>query len=128
MSLEQRFWQRVAKSDEEFACWEWTGELNSMGYGRVTDYHNGQRIRYLAHRFSLRLALGELFDEQLVVMHTCDNTRCVRPDHLKQGSQRDNIADMHAKGRADVSGLAIGQRMTADERRKLVLDRARGIA
>lgn len=35
-----------------------------------------------------------------VVMHICDNPPCVRPDHLKVGSPRDNNLDMMGKGRA----------------------------
>lgn len=34
-----------------------------------------------------------------VVMHTCDNPICVNPKHLVVGTQIENIADMHSKGR-----------------------------
>lgn len=34
-----------------------------------------------------------------VLMHSCDNPRCVNPGHLKIGTQRDNIRDAIAKGR-----------------------------
>ncbi len=36
----------------------------------------------------------------LVVMHTCDNPLCVRPDHLSVGTVQDNSTDMTKKDRA----------------------------
>ena len=33
-------------------------------------------------------------------MHLCDNAPCVNPAHLQLATQRDNIRDAHAKGRA----------------------------
>jgi len=32
-------------------------------------------------------------------MHSCDNRRCVRPDHLSAGTVADNNRDMTQKGR-----------------------------
>lgn len=34
-----------------------------------------------------------------MVMHTCDNPRCINPNHLKLGTGIDNILDRQAKGR-----------------------------
>ncbi|MCE9561893.1 MAG: HNH endonuclease [Planctomycetes bacterium] len=36
----------------------------------------------------------------LVVMHDCDVRSCCNPDHLKAVTQKVNLADMRAKGRA----------------------------
>jgi hypothetical protein len=38
--------------------------------------------------------------EGMVIMHICDTPACYRYDHLRLGTQLDNIADMTRKGRA----------------------------
>lgn len=35
-----------------------------------------------------------------MVMHSCDNPRCINPEHLSLGTNADNLADMARKGRA----------------------------
>jgi hypothetical protein len=44
------------------------------------------------------MQFGALPDGQQV-LHRCDYRPCVRPDHLKSGNNRDNVADMVSKGR-----------------------------
>jgi len=36
----------------------------------------------------------------MVVMHLCDNPPCVNVEHLRLGTQGENMADARAKGRA----------------------------
>ena len=43
------------------------------------------------------LKYGEI--TQPVLRHTCDNSWCINPDHLIQGTQLDNIQDMESRGR-----------------------------
>jgi predicted transcriptional regulator len=69
-----------------YGCYEWTGVL-CKGYGRL----NG---RY-AHRFSWELYNGNI-PENLQVLHKCDNSKCVCPNHLYLGDDSDNGIDRRA--------------------------------
>lgn len=90
-NTEAKFWARVAKTD---SCWIWTGLKIRQGYGRFS--LNGKN--WLAHRLAFLFTYGE-FPDDLCVLHNCDNPSCVRPDHLRLGSIRDNNADTMVRGR-----------------------------
>jgi hypothetical protein len=91
VTTSEKFWSLVRKDQ---ACWAWTGGTNGRGYGAL--HVAGRKV--LAHRFSYELHFGRIPPGR-VIMHRCDNPICVRPDHLKLGTQLDNIADREAKGR-----------------------------
>jgi hypothetical protein len=92
-SIENRFWHNVDKKNHD-ECWFWKGGTYSNGYGRIS-YNNKQvgahRISYLIHNGSL--------DENLLVLHKCNNRLCVNPNHLYQGTYHDNMMDMVRSGR-----------------------------
>lgn len=90
--LEVKFWEKVKKSD---GCWLWTASLSAGRYGEMNDRKRGH---IKAHRLSWELHNGSIPDG-LEVCHKCDNTLCVRPDHLFLGSHDDNMQDMMRKGR-----------------------------
>lgn len=86
------FWSRIDKNN---SCWEWTGGLNTSGYGEI---HINKK-RYLVHRYSYELHYGPI-PEELIICHKCDNKKCVNPDHLMLGTYLDNSLDMKSKGRS----------------------------
>jgi hypothetical protein len=101
---EERFWKYVNK-DTGTSCWEWTGCLEIAGYGKLRV--NGKNIK--AHRFSYQLHKGEIPDG-MFILHSCDNPKCIRPDHLSIGTHAENMRDMINKNRDNkAKGSAAGQ-------------------
>jgi hypothetical protein len=93
-NLAERFWEKVeVRGPDE--CWEWTAGLNENGYGR---FRVNATTEAFAHRMSYVLHYGDDPGE-LMVMHSCDNPRCVNPAHLSLGTNEDNMRDAVAKGR-----------------------------
>jgi hypothetical protein len=83
----------------ETGCWEWNGRRDNTPkstYGRVD---NEAQFPVLAHRVAYEKWVGPL-DSELVLLHLCDNTICINPEHLRPGTQAENLEDMKAKGRA----------------------------
>jgi hypothetical protein len=82
-------------------CWLWMKPLRCW-YGGIWC---GERQRTIStHRASYEVYVGPIPDG-LCVLHRCDVPRCVNPRHLFLGTQSDNIADRHAKGRTVVIRL-----------------------
>lgn len=113
---QERFETKVRRAGPD-ECWAWGGETQNKGYGVFATYSGGKRKKHLAHRWALRASGVDLRDDQKV-LHSCDNPPCVNPAHLRAGTQLDNIRDALAKGRLNMDGLVIGQRMPT--RRKQV--------
>lgn len=80
-------------------CREWQKALNNDGYGLI---RNGAKI-VSAHRLAYELANGPI-PAGLLVRHTCDNRKCVNPDHLLVGTNQDNTRDMLERGRGHCQG------------------------
>jgi len=93
----ERFWSRVSRPSEQ-ACWLWTGSTRGADGHKYGGFSSGGKT-VGAHRYSWELANGTIPDGMLVC-HKCDTPLCVNPSHLFIGSCKDNVQDMHAKGRA----------------------------
>jgi hypothetical protein len=99
-------------------CWLWIGAMAPGGYGKMRI--GGRKVTpTLAHRVSYALHFGP-FPDSLDVLHRCDQPVCVNPDHLFLGTQSDNNADRHRKGRTARGTSARGtqayqSKLTAEE-------------
>jgi len=76
-------------------CWLWAGSFPACNrYGR---FPRDGKWR-AAHRVAWELLRGAIPDG-LCVLHKCDVTACVNPDHLFLGTHTDNMRDMVSKRR-----------------------------
>lgn len=96
--LAARVWPKVDRTSSPEGCWPWSGAHRSNGYGAVTFSLDGQSFEMAAHRVVYLLVHGEIADDH-DCCHACDVRNCARPDHLFEGSRRENLADMTRKGR-----------------------------
>lgn len=93
-----RFWDKVDKMGPVnpvtgIRCWNWIG-ARTRGYGQMR-FCGGI---YLAHRISMHLSKGTPLSNNGnkktgLVLHKCNNSLCVNPDHLYIGTQEDNVGD-----------------------------------
>ena len=81
--------------DEGRGCW-------LFGAGTTTQFRYQQfwfaDKRWQAHRFAWLLWRGEVPDG-MFILHSCDVRPCVNPDHLRVGTQADNMQDKLRRGR-----------------------------
>lgn len=122
-TLPARFWAKVDKSDPD-GCWIWIGSTSGAGYGR---FHVNRR-GVLAHRVAYALVHGTA-PAGIMLCHRCDNPKCVRPDHLFPGTQKDNMRDCSLKKRSNRAGEHNGKsklnwQAVADIRRRCQGDKA----
>lgn len=86
-------------------CRLWVGAGVPRGYG-VLSYMGRQRY---AHRLAWTVSRGAI-PNGLRVLHQCDTPACINVDHLFLGTDRDNVRDMMAKGRAHMRGWPKGDK------------------
>lgn len=72
-------------------CVIWQGYVERNGYGK-----SGHEW---VHRRALSRKLGRPVAPGMDACHTCDVRLCVNPAHLYEGTRRQNMADMTARGR-----------------------------
>lgn len=94
--LRQRF-EAKWKRDPQSGCWLWTASTAGKGYGQLRI--PGTRRNVYAHRFSYELYRGAI-PPGMQLLHSCDNPRCVNPDHLSIGTCKENLQDMKEKDRS----------------------------
>lgn len=98
-----RFHSKVIYPDDEKKCWGWELSKFKSGYGKFVV--NGKLVT--CHRFSWTVYFGEI-KEGFFVCHKCDNKICSNPNHLFEGTPKDNVQDMISKNRGNYTNLMSG--------------------
>ena len=94
--MEASDWMRFMEKIEiqENGCWIWTRHIGQNGYGRFG--LNGKV--YECHRLILEEKLGRPIHKKLDTRHLCGVKACCSPDHLAEGTKKENAADMKIHG------------------------------
>jgi hypothetical protein len=88
-----RFWRKVDIRGID-DCWNWLG-TNTDGYGLFRVNGKMARCNRIVYEWYV-----EDIDDNLCVLHKCDNHSCCNPNHLFKGTDQDNMDDMSRKFRS----------------------------
>lgn len=111
-----------SKFEKQKSCWMWTGNLSKDGYGSFR-LRNGS---FRAHRISFIIHKKSNIKGKLV-LHSCDEPRCVNPSHLSIGTQKDNVHDCIKKGRFTIGSRNGNSKLTEEKVKTLRNAYATGI-
>ena len=90
-------------------CWLWFA-ASVRGYGHFR--FRGRQCR--AHRVAYEMFIGPI-PSGFSVLHDCDTPSCVNPQHLRLGTQADNMRDMMDRGRTLTGSRNHSAKLTEDD-------------
>lgn len=108
MMLPEKFREKVHKIGE---CEEWVAGRDKDGYGMFRDPTAKTTKR--THRYVWEQVNGPI-PKGMCILHSCDNPSCVRIDHLRIGTHRENMDERSARGRT-ARGAKSGQSKITEE-------------
>lgn len=124
-----RFWSHVDKSGE---CWIWQLSTDKDGYGKFQvslprlRVGKQEQCHVRAHRLAYILTHGPV-EDRLLILHSCDNPRCCRPDHLRPGTQLENRADAVKRNRVARGERHAQAKLTEAQAREALSMRRAGV-
>jgi hypothetical protein len=97
----ERFWSKVEKTE---TCWVWTAATDGRGYGCFAVTTLGRNRVHKAHRVSWALVHGQV-EDRAPLDHICHNKMCVRPEHLRLVTNKQNSENRSGLRSDNQSGL-----------------------
>jgi hypothetical protein len=108
------------EKDEETGCLNWTGCCSPDGYGVHSISGKDCRV----HRTAWELGNECVPPKDFVICHSCGNRKCFNIEHLKIGTQSENMKDKELHGTAN-SGRN-HPKATIDEETAMKIFKAKG--
>ena len=102
----------MSRIQAPFGCWE-LGKQKEPHVIRFT-LPNGDSVDEIAYRFVFIAVNARLLNPEDVIRHTCDNRKCLRPDHLIVGSAQENRQDDETRIYAGRGSEGKGQIITGE--------------
>lgn len=96
-----RFWSKVDTSGDH---WIWLGSTGRRGQGTFHIREDGRDVSHQAHRVSYALENGPI-PSGYDIDHICRVTACVRPDHLRIATRKQNCENKSTLSKTAVSGV-----------------------
>jgi hypothetical protein len=93
INIDEWFEQQLDK--KESGCWEWTRYKSQKGYGQF--HYNGKTT--FTHRYVLEKKIGRPIFKGYMACHSCHNRACCNPEHIREGTAKENTKDMLDAGR-----------------------------
>lgn len=94
--ITKQFLLNNVTQDNTTNCLNWNLYVSkTIGYGTISHRNKLKLI----HRISYLLFKGKI-PKNMCVLHTCDNRKCINPDHLFIGTKGDNNRDRANKNRS----------------------------
>lgn len=81
----ERIMRMVEETDS--GCWNWTGYRSRAGYGTLRLWSPDTNV--LVYKYLYEATVGPVASG-MVLDHQCRNVRCVRPEHLRQVTNKQN--------------------------------------
>jgi hypothetical protein len=81
---------RMYTVDEVTDCHNFTGAINNIGYG-LFRYHGEDSSKMISASKASYLTYNGPIPDKHMVMHTCNNKKCVNPDHLVAVTRKEMV-------------------------------------
>lgn len=108
-------------------CWDCVSHVGNRskgqgGYSSLSIKVGDNRYkRFYIHRLAYEKEFGRI-PAGKIVLHSCDNPRCINPGHMSVGTTSDNVADKVMKGRQQRGEGHGNAKITEDIVRAIRLD------
>jgi len=83
-------YEKVQVNNDYDECWQPLANIDKDGYGTITVNINKKEKKLVRHRVSYYAKTGK---HPHLIRHMCGNKKCFNPDHLEEGSIKDNLND-----------------------------------